>query len=172
MFFAIFRFIFRTLTVAFFSPPARVKECCTRCCHTAVVRRSVVVVVVVVGNAPNTETVVWRHRCGGGGGGVKRCLPPSATFFPAGVYTGPTAPETNHFARHGLYCIYIYKYAPASISTTYILYSVLWSIPQYRYTRYKTMLAIYLFIQLGVWSTIFNVIDTLHYFTTTNISFR
>lgn len=59
---------------------------------------------------------------------MKRCLPPSATFFPAGVYTGPTAPETNHFARHGLYCIYIGTRPPALARR---IYSVLWSIPQY-----------------------------------------
>jgi len=108
------------LSVAFFSPPARLKN----------VAR-IVVIPSSLGNALNTETGVWtveasalRWWCGGG---VKRCLPPSATFFPAGVYTGPTAPETNHFARHGLYCIYYIGTRPPALARC--RYSVLWSIP-------------------------------------------
>jgi hypothetical protein len=83
-----------------FSLPSRLK------CFHAVLSYTV----VSPSPPPRLARLIRKRRRGG----VERYLLPSATFFPAGVYTGPNAPETNRFARHRLYynicTMYLYVY--------------------------------------------------------------
>jgi len=113
--FAILQFFDAYSSLFFLPPPVSFK----------VLSRGVVIpsftFVATTFSAPNTETASWWRWSG------EVYLLPSATFFPAGVYTGPNAPETNRFARHGLYY---------SICATYLYMVYTVRIHLYGYTVY------------------------------------